>query len=104
MDNRRTFLKQAGLGVAAAYLAPSLLSCAPQRKSTMGPTEIGLQLFTLREQLADDAVATLARVAEIGYDHVETFGLEVGTDGKRMFWDLDIPSLSDLLTDNQLNT
>ncbi|HWK55977.1 MAG TPA: sugar phosphate isomerase/epimerase [Parapedobacter sp.] len=104
MHNRRKFLKHAGIGMASAYFGPLLFSCSPTGKPTVSLTEIGLQLFTLRDQLADNAVATLARVAEIGYDHVETFGLEVGDDGKITFWGMDIPSLSTVLTDNKLKT
>lgn len=102
MNNRRTFLKHAGIGMAAAYFSPSLLSCSPQRKSVAALAEIGLQLYTLRDQLADDAVSTIARVAEIGYDHVETFGPEIGDSGKAIFWGMDVPTLSAHLADNGL--
>lgn len=104
MHNRRKFLKQAGIGMASAYLSHSFISCSPQRRPTLNLTEIGLQLFTLRDQLADDVVATLARVANIGYDHVETFGSEVSEGGKITFWGMDIPSLSTVLTDHKLKT
>ena len=96
--NRRSFLKQAGLGVAAAYLAPSFLSCAsepPSQKALL--SEVGLQLFTLRDQLAADAIPTLARVAEIGYNHVETFGPEIDADGQVRFWGLSVSELSEQL-------
>lgn len=105
MNNRRTFLKQAGIGMAATYLAPSLLSCSRQGKSTtMTLTEIGLQLYTLRDQLTDDIANTLRRVAEIGYNHVETFGPEIGETGEATFWGMDVPTLSALLTENNLQT
>ncbi|MGV3764053.1 sugar phosphate isomerase/epimerase family protein [Parapedobacter sp.] len=105
MNNRRTFLKQAGISMAAAYLSPSLLSsCSPQGKSTATLTEVGLQLYTLRDQLAEDVTATIARVAEIGYNHVETFDAMIGADGKTTFWGLDIPALSAHLRDHNLKT
>ncbi|WP_262249297.1 sugar phosphate isomerase/epimerase family protein [Parapedobacter soli] len=104
MDNRRTFLKQAGISMVAAYLSPSLLACSSQQKPTGSLREVGLQLFTLRDQLADDPAGTLARVGEIGYNHVETFGPEIGTDGKAAFWGMDVPALSALLTANNLKT
>lgn len=90
--------------MAAAYLGPSLLSCSPQRTSTAALDEIGLQLYTLRDQLAADVASTLSRVAEIGYNHVETFGPEIGDDGKVTFWGLDVPTLSARLTENKLKT
>src|SRR5690606_33701900 len=104
MNNRRTFLKQAGIGMAAAYFGPSLLSCSPQRKSKVTLQEIGLQLYTLRDLLAEDVASTLSRVAEIGYDHVETFGPEIGDDGRATFWGMDVPALSARLNENKLKT
>jgi sugar phosphate isomerase/epimerase len=41
---------------------------------------ISLQLYTLREQLAADPDATLARIAEIGFRSVELFGLDTYGD------------------------
>lgn len=102
--NRRTFLKQAGLGVAAAYATPSFLSCVSEQTRKASLAEIGLQLYTLRDQLAVDATSTLARVAEIGYNHVETFGPETGADGQIQFWGLQVRALSDLLKENGLKT
>src|SRR5690606_10511487 len=92
--NRRTFLKQTGMGLATTYFAPSLLSCGSPQKPNVTFKEIGLQLYTLRDQLADDVASTLARVAEIGYNHVETFGPEISDDGKATFWGSDIAALS----------
>lgn len=36
--------------------------------------DIGIQLYTLRDAIADDPMATLRRVAEIGYRQVESYG------------------------------
>ncbi|GGC32816.1 sugar phosphate isomerase [Parapedobacter defluvii] len=102
--NRRTFLKQAGLGVAAAYVTPSFLSCNSAQSPKTTLTEVGLQLYTLRDQLADDAASTLARVAEIGYNHVETFGAEADASGQIQFWGLGVRDLSALLQENGLKS
>lgn len=115
--NRRTFLKKAGIGLAAAYAAPSLLSCTSsqqqqdnqeegQETTAIAPllTEVGLQLYTLRSQLGEDAVATIDRVAQIGYDHVETFGPQIGPDGKVSFWGLDVPALAAKLKESGLKS
>ena len=40
----------------------------------MAEPVVAMQLFTLREQLAEDYVETLKRVREIGYDHVQLTG------------------------------
>ncbi|MFC3198634.1 sugar phosphate isomerase/epimerase family protein [Parapedobacter deserti] len=101
--NRRSFLKQAGVGVAAAYLTPSLFSCASQ-PPVASVRELGLQLYTLRDQLAENPTKTLARVAEIGYNHVETFGAEINMGGKATFWGLNVGSLRRQLDENRLET
>lgn len=102
--NRRIFLKQAGIGVATAYLAPSLLSCSsPQTASTV-LKEIGLQLYTLRDPLVDDVATTIARVAEIGYDHVETFGPEINGQNEPSFWGISRSALRDMLDQHGLKT
>jgi len=102
--NRRTFLKQAGLGVAAAYVTPSFLSCTSEQPHKAPLTEIGLQLYTLRDQLADDATSTLTRIAEIGYNHVETFGAETDANGQIQFWGLNLGDLSTQLQANGLKS
>ena len=102
--NRRVFLKQTAAGMAATYFAPSLVSCSSQSKSTPALKEIGLQLYTLRDQLADDVAATLARVAKIGYDHVETFGPEIDGQGQLSFWGVRRADLRSLLKQHGLKT
>lgn len=102
--NRRAFLKQAGVTVAAAYMAPSILSCDRKRSPKATLREIGLQLYTLRDQLADSAASTLNRVAEIGYNHVETFGPETRADGQIQFWGLNLRDLSGQLLANGLKS
>lgn len=41
----------------------------------------GIQLYSVRDHLADDAPATLRRLKEAGYDHVELFGVGPGEAG-----------------------
>jgi sugar phosphate isomerase/epimerase len=66
MPTRRTFLKQASLASAGLLLKnDSLFATQPL---------IGLQLFTVRNLIAKDPEATLAKVAKIGYTSVEIFG------------------------------
>jgi len=70
--SRKTFLKTSALALTAPLLS---------RLDAFGkaPKAVGLQLYTLRDQLAKDLEGTLRRVAEIGYKEVETFGY---SDGK----------------------
>jgi sugar phosphate isomerase/epimerase len=70
MPNRRDFLRHATLGVAAVAAATKwsdALLANPLGKP------VGLQLYTLRDDLAHDVPGTLKKVAEIGYKEVEVY-------------------------------
>lgn len=85
MKRRREFIKIAGLASAGVLLYPS---CASKKGSEEAAEEvitemlpkkdIGLQLFTMRDQLANDLEGTLKTIADIGYNQVEIFGYEDG--------------------------
>lgn len=100
-NSRRTFLKQAGLGISAAFLSPYLSSCQGGSSGQSPFQNLGLQLFSVRDMLDEDPTTTLATVAKIGYKHVETFGVdaEAGT-----YWNLPIAELKKVLDDNGLKT
>ena len=70
MSSRREFLQAAG----AATLTP-LLPLPPAAK--LG--RIGIELYTVRRELAKDLEGTLARVAAIGFREVEFSGYPPGT-------------------------
>ena len=70
--SRRKFLNRSGLftaGIASSVLLPSF-ACAQSRRVE----NIGLQLYTLRKEPAEDFDGTLARVAELGYKEIEFAG------------------------------
>ncbi|UAY57083.1 sugar phosphate isomerase/epimerase family protein [Arachidicoccus terrestris] len=69
MTTRRSFLKQAGIVTAGAWLMPSL-AC----KSASPKGEVGIQLFTVRDILTKDQKGVLAQIAKAGYTSVEPFG------------------------------
>lgn len=94
MVKRRTFLKQSGLAFAATTLIPStLFSCQNNRS-------IGLQLYSLRESIAQDVKGTIEKVAQVGIKEVETYGYS--PEGK--FWGLEIKEFKKILDDNGLIT
>lgn len=66
--SRRDFLGALGAAAAGARVA-----------RTGALDRIGIQLYTLRQELAQDPVRTLARVAEIGFREVEFAGYPPGT-------------------------
>jgi sugar phosphate isomerase/epimerase len=68
MVDRRTFLKQAGSFASAALVLPPIQK-SPRYK-------IGLQLFTVNRDMNRDPVASLERVAQMGYEEVETYGID----------------------------
>jgi len=68
MINRRTFVKTLSAGVAASLILPAKLMASPTKKL------IGIQLYTLHNQMKEDAVGTMGQVAEIGFNAIETAG------------------------------
>src|SRR4029450_10135517 len=68
MLDRRPFLKQAGSFASAALVFPSMQK-PPRYK-------IGLQLFTVNRDMNRDPIASLARVSQMGYEEVETYGID----------------------------
>lgn len=79
--NRRSFVQRLGLGAAAtslgcAWRAASSppLSASPSSSPSAAPRRlgrIGLELYTVRQDLARDPERTLAAVAAIGYQDAE---------------------------------
>lgn len=68
---RRKFLKTAlvsSLASSAAFQAMAL------SKNNRYRNEIGIQLYTLRNELKEDTVSTIKTVAEAGYQQVEPYG------------------------------
>lgn len=66
MPTRRDFLRQSSLLTASLFISKEEWFFEPQK--------IGLQLYTLRNEIGKDAKGTLAKVAAQGYKTVETFG------------------------------
>src|SRR6266699_3716629 len=73
MMERRDFVRTLGaaaLGPALLPLAPSPYPRTPLRKLD----HVGLQLYTVRDEMKKDVEATIARVAATGYTEVEFAG------------------------------
>jgi sugar phosphate isomerase/epimerase len=69
--SRKSFMKAGALALAAPMFGK--LDLAMQ-----APSKIGLQLYTLRDDIAKDLEGTLKKVAAIGYKEVELFGYNDG--------------------------
>ncbi|MFC4211394.1 TIM barrel protein [Pedobacter lithocola] len=91
MVSRRNFLKTSGMAAAAVYLMPSFAFAA-------GDKVVGLQLYSLREDLPKDVKGVLEKVALAGFKEVETYGFSI----KDQFWGLTPIELKKILDANGL--
>jgi len=90
MITRREHLRQLALLAAGSALAPNAFASAKNRK-------IGVQLYTIRGEIAKDAKGSIRKVAELGYKEVENFGY----NGK--FFGMDAKAYRDLLSETGLS-
>jgi sugar phosphate isomerase/epimerase len=65
-QSRRTFLKNSALAVAAAGLMPEGTFAAPTKKRILG-----IQLYSVRDDMKNDPSGTLRKLADMGYKYVE---------------------------------
>ncbi len=68
MTTRRIFLKTMSAATALTMVSPTELFAMKKKKY------IGIQLYTIRERLKKDFVGTMMKVADIGFNSVETAG------------------------------
>ncbi|WP_066839354.1 sugar phosphate isomerase/epimerase family protein [Rufibacter ruber] len=121
MNNRRSFLQRLGLLTAGVAFAPSLLtSCEAAGRKTEtaagataeaagaeNPTsakaeikDIGIQLYTMRQLLPKDVKGVIARVAQAGYNDVETYGYAPDSG----YWKLSPKAFREVLDANSLTS
>ncbi|KQS41992.1 TIM barrel protein [Pedobacter sp. Leaf194] len=91
MISRRNFLLNSSMVAAAALLAPSFAFAAREQV-------VGLQLYSLRDDLPKDVKGVLEKVAKAGFKEVETYGFSI----KDQFWGLTPQELKKILDDNGL--
>lgn len=65
-QSRRTFIKQSALAVTAAGIVPQFLFAAENAKRILG-----LQLYSVRDEMKKDPSGTLKLLAAMGYKYVE---------------------------------
>ncbi len=68
MKTRRTFLKEASFFTAGSLLLSDILKAGhlPKKK------DVGVQLYSVRKEMLDDASGTLVKLANIGYKEIES--------------------------------
>ena len=66
MTTRRTFMKKSALALAGSSLLSNSLFSAKKGKEKMG-----IQLYSIREDMKKDPLGSLTKLAEFGYKYVE---------------------------------
>jgi len=92
MNARRNFLKQSALLTTGLALTPSEL--------LKNQTKIGIQLYTLRDEISKDVKGVISKVAAAGYKEVETFGLSK----QEQFFGLSVKEFGQLLKAHNLTS
>src|SRR5436305_14722192 len=90
MTSRRDFVKSASLLSAGLLIKPSFFK--------YDNSLIGLQLYTVRDQMGSDPAGTLAKVAQIGYNSVEG----ATYTGTQNFYGMDAKAFAKQLKQNGL--
>ncbi len=62
---------------------------------------MGLQLFTMRTDMAKDAIGSLKKISTIGYEDLETYGYD---PEHSKYYGLDANEFKKVLDDNNLTT
>jgi sugar phosphate isomerase/epimerase len=73
-NSRRDFLKSAAAFTAGSFLVPGLSLSGPSKKNK----DAGIQLYSVRKEMTEDAAGTLKRLASIGYQELESARSEKG--------------------------
>ncbi len=89
-------MQASSLALAGTALSPNLLAAAENYFKTK---HIGLQLWSVREDMNKDAAGTLKALAAMGYKEVESFGYDAKTD---KIFGIAFSDFTKLLKDNGL--
>jgi sugar phosphate isomerase/epimerase len=90
-SSRRDFIRQSSLLTAGLFIS--------KEEWFKTQKNIGIQLYTLRNDMGKDPKGTLQKVAQLGYKEVETFGYNQGK-----WFGLTAPELKTVLKDNGLTS
>ncbi|HZW65699.1 MAG TPA: sugar phosphate isomerase/epimerase [Hanamia sp.] len=88
--SRRTFIKNSSLTLAGASFLPSIIN--DKEKVTLG-----IQLYSVRDDMTKDPAGTLQKLAQMGYKYVEHAGYKNGK-----FYGFSIQDFKKILSDNGL--
>ena len=72
---RRNFLKTTGLLTAGSMISPDLKAFLDSKNY-----KLGYQLYSIRDEMAKEPVATLKALKAMGYQDFETYGYDAEAD------------------------
>jgi sugar phosphate isomerase/epimerase len=75
MKSRRSFLKETAFAGAGALILPGFIQKAGR---TPKLKNVGVQLYSVRKEMAADATGTLKKLGQIGYQEIESAQSEKG--------------------------
>src|SRR5689334_19522497 len=90
MITRRSFIKKTSAASALLLVKPGMFN--------YNHKYIGLQLYTVRDAMGKDPAATIAKVAQVGYNSVEC----AGYTADKGFYGMDAKTFAALLKKNDL--
>lgn len=90
--SRRTFIKNSSITITGAAMLPHEIL-----REKKHDVVLGLQLYTVRDDMKKDPAGTLKQLAAMGYKNVEHAGYH-----DRKFYGYSIPDFKKLLNDNGL--
>jgi sugar phosphate isomerase/epimerase len=93
---RRNFIKNSALATGAIWLNAA---CGDAMKNSNKPG-IGLQLYTLRDEIKNGLPQLIEKIAQMGYTQLETFGYEANGS----FFGQTVKAFGKLLKSNDLAT
>lgn len=93
LTSRRSFIKTNSVAIAGVAMLPGFMLEKAKNREMI----IGIQLYTLRDDMKKDPLGTLKRLAKMGYKNVEHAGYE-----SRKFYGYDVAEFKKILADNEL--
>jgi sugar phosphate isomerase/epimerase len=108
MKNRRKFIQMSAVLGAGAFLPLQFCTSPKKEESTANDAvlgaakgildDFGIQIYSVKENMAEDAVATIKAMASYGYTQIEGFD-----GGKGIFWGMKNTEFKSLMDDLGLN-
>ncbi|MEP6464669.1 MAG: sugar phosphate isomerase/epimerase [Parafilimonas sp.] len=92
MKTRREFIKQTSFLTAAGLLGSNILKAAA---SSAGKKDVGIQLYSVRNEMLADAKGTLLKIGKIGYKEIESAKSDKGN-----YYGLAPKEIKSILNDN----